>query len=184
MSNRSNDLEKLLEPSATKAFQDLVSNLRETLLAEASRQSAGNAISEDDLVLAYKTLSYPSKDSIQFADAQRVISQALRENRMVEWVSYGMAIILFVFGLVLMTAGIVREDAGTRVGALVGGSIVELLILIPFRFAINSRRHNIALRMTGLIINRVDDPKKLAPLLKDTFMAVVLGAPRFEVSGD
>ena len=35
--------------------------------------------------------------------------------------------------------------------AICGGSVVEVLILMPFRFAINSRRHNIALRMLGLI---------------------------------
>jgi hypothetical protein len=86
-----------------------------------------------------------------------------------------MAIILFVFGLVLLSVGVALGDTATRIGAFAAGSIVELLILIPFRFAINSRRHNIALRMLGLIINRVDDPKKLAPLLKDTFLAVVLG---------
>jgi hypothetical protein len=95
-----------------------------------------------------------------------------------------MAVILFVFGLILLSVGLVNGDLATRVGCLVGGSVVELLILIPFRFAVNSRRHNIAMRMLGLIINRVDDPKKLAPLLKDTFLAVVLGKPQFKVSGE
>jgi hypothetical protein len=52
---------------------------------------------------------------------------------------------------------------------------------MPFRFVINSRRHNIALRMLGLILNRVDDPKKVAPLLKDTFLAVVLGKAQFKI---
>lgn len=95
-----------------------------------------------------------------------------------------MAVILFVFGLVLLSIGVAYGDVATRVGCLVSGSIVKLLILVPFRFVINSRRHNIALRMLGLIINRVDDPKKLAPLLKDTFLSVVVGNPQFKVANE
>jgi hypothetical protein len=184
MSKPSEGPETLLDPSATRAFQDLVSGLREALLSEASRIAAGDKISDEDLRVAYHRLNFPTKDSLQFADAQAVISQALRENRVIEWVSYGMAITLFVVGLILLLSGAVSPNVTTRVGCLIGGSIVELLILVPFRFAINSRRHNIALRMLGLIINRVDDPKKLAPLLKDTFLSVVVGTPQFKVTDD
>ena len=88
-----------------------------------------------------------------------------------------MATLLFVFGLTLLSLGIFDNDVATRTAALIGGSIAELLIVLPFRVVINSRRQNIALRMLGIIINRVDDPKKLAPLLKDTFLAVVLDTP-------
>lgn len=35
--------------------------------------------------------------------------------------------------------------------------------------------------MLGLILNRINDPKKVAPLLKDTFLAVVLGKAQFRV---
>lgn len=175
---------ELLDPAATKAFQNLVADLREALLSQASKTCRGDRITDDDLFVAYKRLSFPSKDSVRFADAQTVISQALRENRIVEWVSYGMAFVLFVFGLGLFVAGIANSDIGTRVGSLVGGSLAELLILMPFRFAINSRRHNIALRMLGMIINRLDDPEKLAPLLKDTFLAVVVGETSHSLQSD
>jgi hypothetical protein len=171
----------LLDPSANEAFQRLVADLREVLLAEAMRTAVGGRITDEDLLLAYKRLSFPTKDSIQFADAQAVISQALKENRIFEWVAYVMAVIFFAFGLVLLSVGLVHGDVATRLACLLGGSVAELLILVSFRFAINSRRHNIALRMLGLIINRVDDPKKLAPLLKDTFVSVVLGQPQFKV---
>lgn len=184
MSEPSTNPETSLDPSSREAFQGLVADLREALLSEAQRTSIGGRITEDDLLLAYKRLSYPTRDSLQFADAQAVISQALKENRIIEWVSYVMAVILFVFGLILLSVGAVDNDVATRVGCLLGGSIVELLILIPFRFAINSRRHNIALRMLGLVINRVDDPKKLAPLLKDTFLSIVLGKAQFKVANE
>lgn len=175
MNNPSRQPKKSLDPSVNSAIQELVSDLRDSLLAEAEKIAVGERITDDDVLLAYKQLSYPSKESIQFTDAQYVISQALKENRAFEWVSYAMAVILFVFGLAVISAGLVSGDVSTRVTCVLGGSVIELLILIPFRFAINSRRHNIALRMLGLIINRVDDPKKLAPLLKDTFVSVVLG---------
>ena len=184
MSEPSKNPERLLDPSANEAFQELVSDLREALLSEAQRTSVGGRITDEDLLLAYKRLEYPTKDSLQFADAQAVISHALKENRIIEWLAYVMALILFGFGLILLSVGAVNSDVATRVGCLFSGSIVELLILVPFRFAINSRRHNIALRMLGLIINRVDDPKKLAPLLKETFLSVVLGNPQFRVADE
>jgi hypothetical protein len=175
------NLGKPLDSSATRILQELVADLRDSLLVEANRSSNDDHITDDNLYQAYDRLSFPNKDSLAFADAQAVISQALRENKAFEWVAYGMAVILFLFGLILLGVGVASADAATRIGALCGGSIVEVLILIPFRFAVNSRRHNIALRMLGLILNRVDDPRKVAPLLKDTFLAVVLGKAQFRV---
>ncbi len=176
------NLEKPLDPSARTELPGLLSTLRETLLWEANRLSTTEVITDDDLIRAYKKLSYPDKTSLQFADAQAVISQALRENRAFEWISYGMALVLFVFGLVVLYSGVANADVSARAGAFFGGSIVELMVLLPFRFAINARRHNIALRMLGVILNRVQDPKQVAPLLKDTFCAVVLGEAQFKVS--
>jgi hypothetical protein len=171
MAGQGTSEEKLLDPEALRAFQDLVGDLREALLNEAAKLAPDGHITDEHLIAAYKVLSYPSRDSLQFADAQAIISQALRENRLIEWVSYVMASVLFGFGLILLSIGTFAGDVATRSGCLAAGTIVELLILVPFRFAINSRRHNIALRMLGLIINRVNDPKKLAPLLKDTFVS-------------
>ena len=96
------NLGKPLDPLATEALQGLVSDLRDVLLVEANRVSSDDHITDDDLYQAYKRLSFPNKDSLAFADAQAVISQALRENRALEWVSYGMAVVLFLFGLVLL----------------------------------------------------------------------------------
>jgi len=175
--------EKLLDPAATRAFQEFAALMREALLKEASSLSPTEHISEDDLNAAYKALNFPTKDSLRIADAQAIISQALRENRVIEWVSYGMAIVLFLFGLALLAVGTVANNSLAQVGFLAAGSIVELLILMPLRFAINSRRHNIALRMLGIVLNRVDDPKILARLLKDTFLSVVLGKVQFKVNG-
>jgi len=81
------NLGKPLDPSATRALQTLLADLRDALLVEANRASSDEHITHEDLFQAYKRLSFPSKDSLAFADAQSVISQALRENRTFEWVS-------------------------------------------------------------------------------------------------
>ena len=167
--------EKQLDKDATKALKGAIEGLQKALIAEASRIGIGDKITEDDLYQAYQCLIQPTKSQIDLADAQGVVSQALRENQTIEWVAYLMAIILFLVGIGLLIAGAVHQDIGTRVGCLAGGAIVELLIIMPLRFASNSRKHNMALRMLAHVMDRVDDPKKLAPLLKDTFFAVVLG---------
>jgi hypothetical protein len=77
------NLEKQLDPSAKAAFQELASVLREALLFEARGVSSSDCITDHDLYFAYKKLSYPDKGALQFADAQTVISQALRENQVV-----------------------------------------------------------------------------------------------------
>lgn len=138
------EIVKQLEASGAKVLPDLVVRLREDLLREAARLSAGGPITEDELQSAYQRISLADPPDDPVADVQLVVSRALRENRMVERVSYAMAVILFVYGLVLLSLGVAHGDIGTRVGALASGSLVELLILIPFRVAINSRRHNIA----------------------------------------
>ncbi|HZZ27623.1 MAG TPA: hypothetical protein VFE46_06405 [Pirellulales bacterium] len=169
------NLGKPLDRSAVVALPELVSSLQHALLWEAVRLSKEPYISVDDLETAYHRLAFPERDALSLSDAQAVITRALRENRAIEWVSYGMAVVLFIFGLALFVFGVANADSATRVGAFIGGSLVETLILIPFRFAINSRRQNISLRMVGIILNRVDDPKKMSQLLLDTFAAVVVG---------
>ena len=87
-----------------------------------------------------------------------------------------MALLFFVAGMVLLGVGVFgSQDVGYRITSLVSGSVVELLLILPFRFAINTRRHNIAIRMLGILIDRTDDPKKLSAILKETFATIVTG---------
>jgi hypothetical protein len=176
--NPATEIVKQLDASGAKSLPGLVGRLREDLLREAARLSGGGPISEDELRCAYERVSQADRLDDPVAEVQLVVSRALRENRMVERVSYAMAVVLFLYGLVLLSLGVAYADIGTRVGALVSGSLVELLILIPFRFAINSRRHNIAIRMVGYVLSFAKGDRKLAAsLLKDTFGAIVLGKP-------
>jgi hypothetical protein len=164
-----------LDSSAAALVTDLTTEFRECFLTRAAQNARGTSVTTADIEKAHKQWAFPTPESLELADAQTIISRALSENRAVEWVSYGMAVVFFFVGLYLLLKGAATADLAARVGHLAGGSIVELMILVPFRFAIHSRRHNIALRMLGMIIDRVDDPKKLAALLKETYLTVVLG---------
>jgi hypothetical protein len=166
-------------PDAPATLQQLADALREELLVDACDISTDGEITGDDLAIAYRSLSHRDSEARKREDAQSVITRALRENWNLEFCSYVMAVLLFVFGLTLLTVGVFSADSATRIGAFIGGSTIEVLILIPFRVVINSRRHNIALRMLGLVLNRVRDPSELAPLVREVFVAVVLGQARF-----
>lgn len=173
MENQGSSGEYRLDPEADAAVDALVREFRGLLIKETNKLAAGESLGPHHLDDAYRNLMRP-----RFGEAQAIISQTLRENRVIEWVSYGMATVLFIFGLALLSLGVLRDgDTTYRIASIISGSVVELLLLLPFRFAINSRRHNIAIRMLGILLDRVDDPRKLSSLLKDTFLAIVVGKP-------
>jgi len=170
------NVESRLDPDANRQLSNALDALRRHIVADAAKLAPkGVAISEDDVHAAYTSVLGRTPESTVVGDAQATISQALKENQVVEWVSYCMAITWFLVGLALLLIGALTADVPTRLGFLSGGTIVQLLILAPVRIAMNSRRHNIAIRMLGIILSRVQDPKDLAPLLKESFLRVVLG---------
>ena len=73
-------LERQLDPAASEALPRLVSDLHEALLVEARRLSPAGPVTEDDLYVAFKRLVARGRGSHQLADAQTVISQALRKT--------------------------------------------------------------------------------------------------------
>jgi len=161
-----------LKHSVERELAAILDRLREHILSEASRLAEGAPIRLDDLQAAYSHLGFPSRE---IENAQAIITRTLRENRVIEWVAYGMALVLFSVGIVLLLVGAFGSPDVYRITCIVSGSVVELLLLLPFRFAVNCRRHNIAIRMLGILIDRVDDPKKLTTVLKETFLAIVVG---------
>lgn len=169
-----------LDRSARLELAERLANIRHFLLARAGWSAQGKPITKDDIAKAFEDLKafehleYPNRDALALADAQSVITKALQENRWFEQLANIMAVGLFLFGLALLGVGVATDNVAVRVGAITSGTIAEALLLIPFRYAINSRRHNIALRMLGLILNRVHDPKHLAPLLNAAFAAVLI----------
>lgn len=55
------------------------------------------------------------------------------------------------------------RQSGSQSG---GGSIAELVLIVPLRFAFNARRHNFGLYTLGYMLDRVDDPALLADCIR------------------
>ena len=161
-----------LKRSAQRELHRILDELEDLLVARARSFAEGRPIGPDDLGQAYSVLGYPNRE---IENAQMTITRTLRENRVTEWVAYSMALVLFSVGIVLLLVGAFGSPDVYRVSCIISGSVVEMLLLLPFRFAVNCRRHNIAIRMLGILLDRVDDPKKLTTILKNTFLAVVVG---------
>lgn len=127
---------------------------------------------------AYRRLTTPASGR---TEAQRLITTAFRENRLAEWTGYGMALILFLLGVgLLLYAAVGPPEVAVRVASLVGGSVAELVLIVPLRFSINARRHNFALRLLGLMLDRVDDPALLADCIRRLLGEVTPSQPARE----
>jgi hypothetical protein len=72
--------EKQLDEDASKAIDGAIEGLQQALIAEGSKIATGDRITEEDLYQAYQRLIQPTKSQIELADAQGVVSQALREK--------------------------------------------------------------------------------------------------------
>lgn len=153
-----------LSPFARGALENLLEAFRQLLLVEASRLAAGQAeIQEAHIRGAYRNLIDPESR----ADVQSIISRAIRENKAIEWLAYVMIAGLFSLGGGFIGIGLFGSaESAARLPQLVGGSVVAVLLLPALRFAINARRHNIAIRLFGVVIERVRTPKALAALLE------------------
>jgi len=181
---------KPLEPNAAAELQQILDGLRRTIIDKAEQVSAGAAIQSDDLAWAYRVTVEFGEEPPRWETAkgsQAIISAALRENRICEVISYLLAIAIFAAGLSLViSAGFGDAPLESRIGSLVAGAVLEIVFLVPLRIAVNSRRHNIALRVLGLLIDKVDDPEKLVGLLHPFAQTVAgstkLGATDVETS--
>jgi hypothetical protein len=168
-----------LEEDANRLFKQRVEDFRNRLEAAAeqiySSGERGGGISSADVEAAYARLTTP--DRRLRADAETNIAAAFRENRFIEMVGYGMALVLFGLGIFLLGySAFGPTDAVGRVAGLVGGSFSQVLLLIPLRFAITARRNNFAIRILGYLLDRVDDPQVLAELVRRLIGEVAPGS--------
>lgn len=128
---------------------------------------------------AYRRLAVPPGGGR--SDAQRLVNTAFKENRFVEWTGYAMAVVLFLFGLALLLFGILgASNVGSRVASLVGGSVAELVLIIPLRFSINARRHNFGLRILAHLLDRIDDPALISDCIRRLLGEVTPNSDRGE----
>jgi hypothetical protein len=174
MTARVRDKDFQLDVRAEESLSRFVSHTKKLLVDKAIKIADGRPVEPDDLEEAYAAITGRQVDK-SIVDAQAIISWALRENRTFSGVSYTMALSLLLLGIIVVVAGIFSGVGATyRVSSIVGGMLFELLALIPFKFAANSHKHTLAIRMLGVLLDRVDDPRKLAAVLHDTLCAVVV----------
>lgn len=125
----------------------------------------GGEITPEEIEAAYHQLMAPTNHSR--SSAQENVTIAFRENWFIQMAGFGMALALFVFGMVMLGySAFGPTDAVGRIASLVGGSFAEILLLIPLRFAVNARRNNFAIRILGYLLDRVDNPRLLAELIR------------------
>ena len=142
---------------------------RSMLLKEAAKLAGGRSISEAHIHRAFDNLLKVDPATSR-TGAQKTISTAFKENRPYEWVAYGMAVALFVVGIVLLLVGTFSaQETASRIALLLTGSFSEIMLWAPLRFAANCRRNNFQIRVLGILLDRVDDPDTLSRLLRDTF---------------
>jgi hypothetical protein len=175
MTARVQDKESQLDIRAEETLSRFVSHTKKLLVDEARKIARGQPVEPDDLEEAYAAITGRQVDQ-SIVDAQSIIASALRENRTFTGVSYAMALSLVLLGIIVVLAGIFSGVGATsRVSSIVGGMLFELMALIPFKIAANSHKHTLAIRMLGAILDRVDDPRKLAGVLDNTLCAFVDG---------
>lgn len=150
-------------------FEERIADFRKRLTnaAEENYSSSGrkDGPNSEDVEKAYKLLTTPDKRLRPLAEES--ITIAFKENRFIQMAGYGMALVLFGFGIFLLGySAFGPTDAVGRVASLVGGSSAQILLLIPLRFAVTARRNNLAIRILGYLLDRVDDPRLLAELVR------------------
>lgn len=168
--------EPALDASAARYLKLLLDSVRQTLLRDALEISDGDSIREDHLYFAAKPLM--ARDSVggEFGKrvqknlrrvrAKSVIEKSIRRNRPYELMALVFSVLLFILGLLLILwAALFSEQSLEIVARLVGGVVCGGLLLVPFRYAVEIHRHNVALDLLGHVLDQCDDDVNLAAAL-------------------
>jgi hypothetical protein len=165
-----------LDEPANDALDGAMLDFCDRMCLKAQRLAEGPRITANDIEDAYQQLR-PLDSDVQ--DAQAIVAQVLRENRWMERAACVMTFTLFACGIGLLCFAVFGSpDVPVLVAAIAGGSVLEVLLWMPIRLLINSRRHNILIRVFGLTIDRVHDPEKLTALLTAMLQSMSLDGTR------
>jgi hypothetical protein len=167
MTNSENDPRPPHETVIDEVLMSFVDQFRDQLAQESRRLAAKDSVEVNAAHVMTANENLTQRDSVARRDSQAVISTAFQENQMAEWLSYGMAGVMFVLGIVLILSGTFGSaEAPHQIAKIIGGSITQVLVVFPMRFAYDARRHNIAIRMFGSLLDRTTDAKTIAALVK------------------
>jgi hypothetical protein len=171
-----------LEREAEDTFQQLLAGFRVLLVDTANEIAENTPANREHYEAAYRRLIPPDK---RWRDAaQANITKALKDNRVIEVGCYLAALVLFTLGIVLIVYCVFSENVSVeRVVGVVAGSVSNVLLYIPMRFAINARKNNIAIRLLGYFLDRVDDPQLMAESVRRLIGEVLPGSASGEWPG-
>jgi len=97
--------------------------------------------------------------------AQDVIDQAIRDNKLNEYLLYGFATVVVLCGMLALIVGVIR---GEGLVALAGG-IASALFFPALRQARQIRRENIAIRLLERPLDMAETSREAAETLKAFF---------------
>lgn len=151
------------EDALDRLLHELGERVKE-MAVEFARQEGGK-LSADHVKAAYRRhVKSPKSPRSQ---AQRIIAQAFRDNRYLEIAAFSMAMALFVFGVVILAYGVfASSDTGERVAGIAGGSVLQVLVVFPLRITAKTRQQNLAIRIFGYLVDRIEKPEVIAALFQ------------------
>jgi hypothetical protein len=148
-------------------LEDLVSEFKQQIKESAIRiaRQQGVEVSADHVRAAYRRhVKSPKSPRSQ---AQRIIAQAFRDNRHLEIAAFTMALALFVFGVVILGYGVfASSETGERIASIMGGSMLQVLVLFPLRITVKTRQQNLAIRIFGYLVDKIEKPEVIAALFR------------------
>ncbi|GEM_PF-7086940 len=155
------------ELSAEETLDRLVVEFTQQLkeIAVDLSRTEGRQLAAEHVQAAHRRIVKSSDKSR--SQAQRIIALAFKENKYLEIAALLMAAALFLFGIAIIGHGVFASaEAGVRITSLAGGSLLQVLVLFPLRITVKSRQHNFAIRILGLLLERIDKPEVLATLFR------------------
>jgi|SRR5580704_7860115 hypothetical protein len=133
--------------------------------ARVATDGGREAVTAGDIEVGY-TQTYGRLKSSR-SSAQKYVRTALRENRLQVYVYVGMAVVLFLAGLIFFGyATFGPTDSTGRHASLAAGISAELWLIWPMRVVIDSRRQNVAIQMFGYLLDHITDDKLIADLIR------------------
>jgi hypothetical protein len=100
--------------------------------------------------------------------ARQVIDQAIRENRVSEWLLYAFATVFVCTGVFAVIFGVIYREGIVAVG----GGIAGALFYPAIRLSQSIRRENMAIRLLEEPLNRAETAEEAARAIREHFARV------------
>ncbi len=97
--------------------------------------------------------------------ARAVIDTAIRENRLWEYLCYGLTVVFGLTGASVVVIGAVKGDGSIALS----GSAAGILVWPALHYARDMRRTNLAIRLLEVSLGRAKSAREAADLIREAF---------------